>query len=151
MWWTHSLLIKRHRTTRTTSTVFNWNVLWIKHVADFLSSMGSHPCQVIRRRRSEHGPVLKQNIPYDNFIFLKNKSRSEHDFLLGKLWNEQNDPQNRKMRHQMKPSISRPLHAQMQPSQLFIVAGSSRSFWWETRQIKLKKWSCEVWSQIIVN
>ena len=49
-------------------------------------------------------------------------------------------------RHRTCSAICRLFHAQSQSSRLFIVAGSSPSFRWETRQTKLQKWSCQVWS-----
>ena len=38
------------------------------------------------------------------------------------------------------------LPALRKTSQYINVVGSSPSFWWETRQDLLQKWSCEVWS-----
>ena len=71
-----------------------------------------------------------------NIIFhsIENKDHSDHDWLLCKCSDKQNDPQCRETGHELDASIPRLFHAESQSSRLFIVAGQSPSFWWETRR-----------------
>ena len=62
------------------------------------------------------------------------KDHSEHDWLICKCSDKQNDPQCRETGHEVNASIPRLFHARNQSSRLFIVAGQSPSFWWQTRR-----------------